>query len=86
VARYRNTVRWVLSGYAALTTFLWMLLGVRTPIGYIDRAIEIALILLLLPEGRFPSNLDFTLQRSYAHPPPSREQGGERHACAGAEE
>jgi hypothetical protein len=52
VARYRNTVRWVLIGYAALTILLWILLGARTPIGYIDKAIEVALITLLLLEAR----------------------------------
>jgi hypothetical protein len=52
LARYRNTTRWILIGFAALTIFLWMLLGARTPIGYIDKIIEIALILLLLLEAR----------------------------------
>ena len=52
VARYRNTVRWLLMGYAALTILLWILLGARTPIGYIDKAIEVTLILLLLVEAR----------------------------------
>ena len=42
LARYRNAVRWVLVGYTALTIFLWILLGARTPIGYIDKAIEVA--------------------------------------------
>jgi len=52
VARHRNAVRWVLMGYTALTIFLWVLFGARIPIGYIDKAIEIALILLLLLEAR----------------------------------
>ena len=52
LARYRNIVRWVLIGFTALTILLWILLGARTPIGYIDKAIEIALILLLLLEAR----------------------------------
>jgi hypothetical protein len=52
MARYRNIVRWVLVGFTALTILLWILLGARTPIGYIDKAIEIALILLLLLEAR----------------------------------
>ena len=52
LARYRNIVRWALIGYAALTIFLWILLGARTSIGYLDKAIEIALILLLLLEAR----------------------------------
>src|SRR5215210_5680295 len=52
IARYRNLVRWVLIGFAALVLFLWVLIGDRTPIGYIDKGIEIALILLLLFESR----------------------------------
>jgi hypothetical protein len=52
LARYRNIVRWVLIGFTALTILLWILLGARTPIGYVDKAIEIALILLLLLDAR----------------------------------
>ncbi len=52
VARYRSMVRWALIGYTALTIFLWGLLGARTPIGYIDKMIEILLIFLLLLEAR----------------------------------
>jgi hypothetical protein len=52
LARYRNLMRWVLVGYAALTVLLWILIGARTPIGYIDKAIEVALISLLLLEAR----------------------------------
>jgi hypothetical protein len=52
LARYRNVVRWVLVGYTALTILLWVLFGARIPIGYIDKAIEITLILLLLLEAR----------------------------------
>jgi hypothetical protein len=52
LARYRNVVRWVLVGFTALTIFLWVLLGARTPIGYVDKAIEVALIVLLLLEAR----------------------------------
>ena len=52
IARYRNVVRFVLIGYAALTIFLWVLIGARTPIGYIDKIIEIALISLLLLDAR----------------------------------
>ncbi len=39
VGRYRSMVRWALIGYTALTIFLWVLLGARTPIGYIDKMI-----------------------------------------------
>ena len=52
LARYRKAARWVLVGYTALTLFLWILIGARTTIGYIDKAIEVALIALLLLEAR----------------------------------
>ncbi len=52
VSRYRDVVRWVLVGYAALTILLWILLGDRTAIGYTAKAIEVALIALLLLEAR----------------------------------
>jgi hypothetical protein len=52
LARYRSIARWALIGYTALTIFLWILLGARTPIGYIDKIIEVLLILLLLLEAR----------------------------------
>jgi hypothetical protein len=52
VAPYRNLVRWALVGYAALSILLWVFLGARTPIGYIDKAIEVSLISLLLLEAR----------------------------------
>lgn len=50
--RYRNAARWALIGFTALTIFLWVLLGARTPIGYTDKAIEISLIVLLLLDAR----------------------------------
>lgn len=52
LARYRSAVRWVLVGYAALTFVLWIAIGLRTPLGYITAADEVALILLLLIETR----------------------------------
>lgn len=52
LARYHDTARWVLVGYTALTIFLWILLGARTPIGYIDKLIEVALISLLILDAR----------------------------------
>lgn len=39
-------------GYTALAIVLWILVGARTPIGYVDKVIEVALITLLLIEGR----------------------------------
>jgi hypothetical protein len=52
VTRYRRVVPWIFIGYTALVTLLWVLLGARTAIGYTDKVIEIALILLLLIEVR----------------------------------
>jgi hypothetical protein len=52
LAGYRGLVRWALIGYAALTILLWILIGARTPIGYIDKVIEVALISLLLLDVR----------------------------------
>ena len=52
VTRYRPVVPWIFIGYAALVILLWVLLGARTAIGYTDKVIEIALILLLLIEVR----------------------------------
>ena len=52
LAHHRNTVRWALVGYAALTILLWILFGARTPIGYSDKVIEFALIILLLLDAR----------------------------------
>jgi hypothetical protein len=52
LARYRNVVRLVLIGYTALIIFFWVLFGARIPIGYIDKAMEVALILLLLLDAR----------------------------------
>jgi uncharacterized membrane protein len=50
--RYRNLARWALIGYTALTVILWLVIGARTPIGYVDKLIELALISLLLIEWR----------------------------------
>lgn len=52
LAPYRGWVRWALLGYTALTVILWLIMGLRAPIGYITKAIEVALIVLLLLEGR----------------------------------
>lgn len=52
LARYCDTARWVLVGYTALAIFLWILVGARTPIGYIDKLIEVALIALLILDAR----------------------------------
>jgi hypothetical protein len=52
ISEYRNLTRWVLVGYAALTIFLWILVGARNSIGYADKIIELALVALLVLEAR----------------------------------
>ncbi len=49
---YRRWARWALLGYTALTVLLWVVMGLRAPIGYITKVIEVALIALLLLEER----------------------------------
>lgn len=43
----RPGVRWALIAYTAITVLAWMLIGVRSTVAYVDKAIEIALIVCL---------------------------------------
>ena len=53
LAQYRRALRWLLMGYTALTIILWLLIGrPYTTIGYVDKAIELALLALLWIDGR----------------------------------
>jgi hypothetical protein len=50
---YRRWIRWLFMGYAALTVVLWIFLGQPyTTIGYVDKAVEMVLIVLLWLDGR----------------------------------
>ena len=51
---YRNAVRWVLVGYTALTIVLWLVItgGISAAIGYMDKVVEVLLIVMLLAEAR----------------------------------
>lgn len=51
---YRRTTRWVLVGYTALTIILWLVItgGASTTIGYIDKIVEVLLIILLVAQAR----------------------------------
>jgi hypothetical protein len=52
LARFRSAARWALIGFAALTIVLFFIMAPAYPIiGYIDKAIEVALIGLLLADG-----------------------------------
>jgi hypothetical protein len=52
LAPYRHVVRWTLIGYATLTISLWIAIGERTLLGFSTTADEVALVILLLLEGR----------------------------------
>lgn len=53
LVRYRRPLRWLLMGYTVLTIVLWALIGrPYTTIGYIDKAIELTLLVLLWIDHR----------------------------------
>ena len=52
LANYRPWVRWALMGFTALTIILWVIMGARSPLGFIDKALEVVLIVLLFIESR----------------------------------
>ena len=52
LARFRSAARWTLVGYAALTIVLFFLMAPWYDIiGYVDKAIELALIALLIADA-----------------------------------
>jgi hypothetical protein len=57
LARFRSAARWTLIAFAALTIVLFFLMAPEyTIIGYVDKAIEVALIALLLADAYTPSS------------------------------
>lgn len=52
LSRYRNIIRWLLIAFTLVTILAWAAIGMRTPIGYIDKLIEVALVVLLFIDGR----------------------------------
>lgn len=50
--RYHGLVRVAFIGYTLLTIALWVVMGMRTPIGYADKAVEVLLVVLLLTDRR----------------------------------
>jgi hypothetical protein len=52
LARFRSAARWALVAFTALTIVLFFVMAPQyTIIGYVDKAIEVALIALLLAEA-----------------------------------
>jgi hypothetical protein len=57
LVRFRSVAQWVLIAYAALTIVLFFVMApYYTAIGYLDNAIEVALIAPLLAEARTASS------------------------------
>ncbi len=53
LSRFRRAIRWLFILYAALTFALWFVLAPRhDPEGFLDKALEILLIILLLIDDR----------------------------------
>jgi hypothetical protein len=52
LAPYRRSARWALIGYTALTIVLWLAIGARSPIGFVNKANELLLLALLLRAER----------------------------------
>lgn len=57
LARRHRLIRRALIGYTALTVVLWIAIGARSPIGYVNKINEVALIVLLFLEGRRDESL-----------------------------
>ena len=50
--QYQGWVRWALIAFTAVTILGWVFIGARTPIAYLDKLVEVALIVLLLLEWK----------------------------------
>jgi hypothetical protein len=52
ISDYRNLTRWILVGYTTLTIFLWIVVGARNSIGYADKIVLVALLVLAASRSR----------------------------------
>jgi hypothetical protein len=52
LSKYQTWTRWALIAFTAVTILGWVIIGARSPIGYVDKLIEVALIVLLFVEMR----------------------------------
>ena len=50
--KQQGLIRWAFIAYTAVTVIAWIAIGSRNTIGYTDKLIEVALIVLLFIEGR----------------------------------
>jgi hypothetical protein len=52
LASYRPRIRWALATFAGVTILGWLAIGMRTPLGYTAKTIEVILIVLLFIDAR----------------------------------
>jgi hypothetical protein len=52
LAPYRKWIRWALILFTLVTIVGWIAIGEKILIGYIDKAIEVVLVILLFLDGR----------------------------------
>ena len=52
LAPYRTQIRWALMAYTAVTIILWVFMGARVTIAYLDKLIEVILFVLLWLESQ----------------------------------
>jgi len=50
--RYHTYIRWALIAFTAITVLAWVAIGQHSLIAYIDKVIEVTLIILLFVEAR----------------------------------
>ena len=52
LAKIRRPAKWALLAFTAITIIGWIAIGERSPIGFIDKAIEVVLLVLLFIDLR----------------------------------
>ena len=50
--KWQGIIRWLLIAFTAVTIIGWVMIGARNTMAYIDKLIEVILIVLLFVEGR----------------------------------
>ena len=54
LANVRRLAKWALLAFTLVTIIGWIFIGERIPLGYIDKAIEVVLVILLIIDLRRP--------------------------------
>lgn len=52
LAGRRNLIRWLLIAYTLVTVVAWLFIGVRSTVAYLDKLIELVLIVALWLDGQ----------------------------------